>query len=223
MAVYLVLEPLEHRGIYATWPECEAKVKGVGGAKFQKVATLEQAEALLNGDVPTMGDGTYAFIDGNHLGGIGVVLVHQKNGQTVTKEIATTVAAVLPSGVPIPGDLGGLAPLFAGQLLSAIKNIAAEMVALYQAIVAVKPGTSLTVVHDYAGVGAWMDKRWKMRDPHVIALAAHCHAASQARNLRLSFHYLKGHQGDATGRNPWVQYNRRADELATRAALAAGA
>lgn len=63
MALYLVLEPLDIRGIYATWPECEAKVKGVAGAKFQKVATLEAAEALLNGEIPTMTDGTYAFID----------------------------------------------------------------------------------------------------------------------------------------------------------------
>ncbi len=222
MAVYLVLEPFEHRGIYATWPECEAKVKGVPGAKFQKVATLEQAEALLKGDVPEIPNGTFAFIDGNHLGGIGVVLVHRTNGQTVTKEIASTVAELLPSGVPVPGSLAG-DRLSAEQLLAGIANIAAELAALYQAILAVKPGTSLTVVHDYAGTGAWMEKRWKMRDAHVIALASFCHDASRARNVSLSFHYLKGHQGDATGRNPWVQYNRRADQLATQAALAAGA
>ncbi len=62
-----------------------------------------------------------------------------------------------------------------------------------------------------------------MRDAHVIALASLCHEASRARNVSLTFHQVKGHQGDATGRNPWIHYNRRADELATRAALAAGA
>ena len=40
--VYVVTAPDEIRGIYPTWPECEAKVKGVRGARYQAVASRER-------------------------------------------------------------------------------------------------------------------------------------------------------------------------------------
>ena len=34
-------------GIYSTWNECEAQVKGVSGAKYKSFATLKEAEEFL--------------------------------------------------------------------------------------------------------------------------------------------------------------------------------
>jgi ribonuclease HI len=215
MAVYVALDPTHIRGIYDTWPACEAKVKGVAGARYQKVATVSEAEALLAGQTPTMPDGTYAFIDGNHLGGVGVVLVHRANDQIVTKEIATSVSALFPTGLRMPGDPEA-EPVSAATLLSTIRNVAAELAALYQALLVVKPRTTLTIVYDYAGIGHWMTGTWKARDTHVRALATLCEQTRQDRGLTLTFQWQPGHQPDATGQNLWVQFNRRADQLATQ-------
>jgi tetratricopeptide (TPR) repeat protein len=62
--VYVVTEPSEIRGICRSWPECEAKVKSVRGAKFQAVASEEQAHAMLRGEGPTLTPGLWAFVDG---------------------------------------------------------------------------------------------------------------------------------------------------------------
>ena len=75
--LYVVTAPPEIRGIYATWRECEVKVKGVRGARFQAVATREHAEAMLRGEGTALTPGLWAFVDGNHLGGVGVVIVRK--------------------------------------------------------------------------------------------------------------------------------------------------
>ena len=96
MPVYVVLAPESARAIYATWPECQAAIRGVRGVTHQKVATREDAEAMLAGEKQEMPAGTYAFIDGNHLGGIGVHLVHKSaSGTVTTKDHSTTLAEVL--------------------------------------------------------------------------------------------------------------------------------
>jgi hypothetical protein len=105
MALYVVIAPAHARGIYESWPACEAQVKGVAGARYQKVGSPAEAEALLNGEVVTLPDGTYAFVDGNHQGGVGVVLVHRQSARIIaTKEIRSTVAQLFPAGVAPAGD-----------------------------------------------------------------------------------------------------------------------
>jgi Caulimovirus viroplasmin len=45
--VYVVTSPTSVRGIYLTWAECEAAVKGVSGAQPRRVASLGEAETML--------------------------------------------------------------------------------------------------------------------------------------------------------------------------------
>src|SRR5437870_10581323 len=98
MKVYVVTHPESARGIYDTWPACQAAIGGVKGARFQAVTSREKAEAMLRGDGVALGPGRYAFVDGNHLGGVGVVLVEQKpDGSREVKEISTSVASVFAS------------------------------------------------------------------------------------------------------------------------------
>ena len=75
--VYVVTAPDRIRGIYASWPDCAAAVKGVSGARYQAVGSREQAEAMLRGEGTELEPGLYAFVDGNHLGGVGVVIVER--------------------------------------------------------------------------------------------------------------------------------------------------
>ena len=70
--LYVVTHPASV-GIYATWPECAAAVRGVSGARYQAVTSRAG-----RGHAPRRARrrrGRYAFVDGNHMGGIGVVLV----------------------------------------------------------------------------------------------------------------------------------------------------
>src|SRR5207247_2690334 len=89
MKLYVVTSPDSIRGIYPTWAECKAAVSGVPGARYQAVSSREAAEAMLRGEAIRLTPGSYAFVDGNHLGGIGVVLVTQgAEDPLAVKEVA---------------------------------------------------------------------------------------------------------------------------------------
>jgi len=97
--VYVILAPEPIKGIYTTWDECRAKVTGVSGATFQKVLSRDAAQAMLDGTLDRIPPGTFAFVDGNHRGGVGVVLVHRTaEGRPTRKEISTTLTEVFPQG-----------------------------------------------------------------------------------------------------------------------------
>src|SRR5262249_22005050 len=104
LKVYVVTEPPSIRGIYETWPACKAAVAGVAGARYQAVENRERAEAMLRGEPVVLSAGLWAFVDGNHFGGIGVVLVEQGSDTgepQVRREVATTVYEVFRNeGIP---------------------------------------------------------------------------------------------------------------------------
>ena len=65
-----------------------------------------------------------------------------------------------------------------------LRNILAELTALYLALTLVPERAAVTIVHDYEGVGAWMTGRWKAKDPIVAQVVAACHGVitSSARS-----------------------------------------
>ena len=213
--MYVVTAPPAIRGIYATWRECEAAVKGVPGARFQAVASRERAEAMLRGEVTALTPVLWAFVDVNHLGGVGVVVVRKVDGEeasiveqggfTVVEVLAGTGIPLLPSAKTIREALGRL------------RNILAELAALYLALTLIPEDSVVTIVHDYEGVGAWMDRRWRTKDPVVAAVVDACRALSERRRLRVSFRHQRGHQSSWAGRDDFAHYNARADALATEA------
>lgn len=216
MKVYVVTEPESIRGIYATWAECKAAVAGVSGARYQAVPSRERAEAILRGEPVVLTPGTYAFVDGNHMGGVGVVLVTRgEDGTEAVRELATTVYEVFRGA--------GIAALDGRPKITAetnrLRNIVAELGALYAALGLAPPGTALTVVHDYEGVGAWLEGRWKTKDPVVADIVAACRARIAERRLAVTFRQQRGHESVVTGRNDFAAFNARADRLATEAAL----
>jgi ribonuclease HI len=213
--VYVVTAPAEIRGIYDSWPECEAKVKGVRGARFQGVASREQAEAMLRGEGTALTPGLWAFVDGNHLGGVGVVIV-QKTGdddESIVEQGGFTVVEVLVgAGVP------GLASKKAiSDALGRLRNILAELAALYLALTLAPEGASITIVHDYEGVGAWMEGRWKTKDATVATVVAACRAVIDRRRLSVAYRHQRGHQAAWAGRDDFAHYNAKADALAGEA------
>ena len=214
--LYVVTAPASVRGVYESWPACQAAVTGRPGARFQAVSSRAEAEALLSGEGIRLGPGRYAFVDGNAMGGIGVVLVEAAVGAPpAVRELATTVYEVFGKA--------GVAGLETRARITAaadrLHNILAELGGLVAAVEAASPDTALTVVHDYEGVGAWLEGRWKARDPLVSAIVAACRDRVAARGLTLTFRHQRGHQSTFAGPNDFAAFNALADRLATRAGL----
>ena len=214
--VYVVTAPASIRGIYETWDACRAAVSGKAGARYQGVSSREIAEAMLSGEGLQLEPGLYAFVDGNAMGGIGVVLVEQREAEpAATREIATTVYDVF-ARAGIPG-LDTRSKITAAT--DALQNIIAELGALYAALQQVPRESTLTVVHDYEGVGAWLEGRWKAKNPLVAEIVSACRRLLEGRALRVRFRHQRGHESTFAGRNDFARYNGRADKLATEAAL----
>ena len=213
--VYVVTAPERIRGVYDTWPACAAAVKGVRGARFQAVTSRAQAEAMLRGEGASLAHGRYAFVDGNHLGGVGVVIVDAATEEpTVEEALGMTVREVFAGGT-----VASLSePTAIAAALARLRNVVAELAALYLALRIVPEGAAVTIVHDYEGVGAWMTGRWKTKDPLVTEIIAACHALASARRLTLSFRHQRGHQSSWAGRDDFAHFNSQADALATDAA-----
>ena len=213
--VYVVTAPERIRGVYDTWPACEAVVKGVPGVRYQAVASRAQAEAMLRGEGPALARRRYAFVDGNHLGGVGVVIVDASGEDlSVDEELGMTVTEVFAGGAVVSLT----DPKAIAAALARLRNVLAELAALYLALRLVPEGSAVTIVHDYEGVGAWMEGRWKTKDPLVAEIVAGCKVLASARRLALSFQHQRGHQSSWAGRDDFAHFNARADALATDAA-----
>jgi len=170
---------------------------------------------MLRGEGAALAPGLYAFVDGNHLGGVGVVVVDATGEEPrAVEELGLTVREVFAGGA-----VTSLAtPKAIAAALERLRNVLAELAALYLALRLVPEGASVTVVHDYEGVGAWMDGRWKTKDPLVAEVVAACKTLAADRRLTLSFRHQRGHQSSWAGRDDFAHFNARADALATDAA-----
>ena len=213
--LYVVTEPARIRGVYDTWRECEAAVKGVRGARYQAVTSRELADAMLRGDGAALTPGLWAFVDGNHLGGVGVVIVRKPadDDESVVEATGFTVVEVFAgAGIPLLGSTKAIS-----DALGRLRNILTELAALYVALRLVPERSAVTIVHDYEGVGAWMEGRWKAKDPTVAAIIEACRALIQQRGLRVTYRHQRGHQSAWAGRDDFAHYNGKADALATEA------
>jgi ribonuclease HI len=216
--VYVVTAPEEIRGIYETWDACRAAVAGVRGARYQGVESRARAEAILRGEPVVLPPGRWAFVDGNHLGGIGVVVVERPAGADevrVLHEVATTVYEVFDAAA-VPG-LDSRSKITAA--IDRLRNVIAELGGLYAALGLLPAGTAATVVHDYEGVGAWFEGRWKTKDPLVAVIVAACRELAAEKRLTLRFRHQRGHASTWVGRDDFAAFNARADKLATEAGL----
>jgi ribonuclease H-related protein len=215
MKLYVVTAPDDRRGIYATWEACKAAVRGVAGARFQSVASRAEAEAILSGAGVTLDPGLYAFVDGNHRGGIGVVLVRKSAGNTATvlREVGTTVGEVFGgAGIETLESPDAIAAA-----LERIRNVLAELGGLYAALGLLASGAAVTVVHDYEGVAAWVTGRWRAKDPTVAQVVAACRRRIAEGRLEVAFRHQRGHQSVYAGMNEFAAFNHRADTLAAEA------
>jgi hypothetical protein len=213
---YVVVTPVAVRGYYDDWSMCMEAMKGIPGRRLaMQVESREEAEAILSGKGVVLPEGSYAFTDGNHKGGVGIALVLASDNEAdlprTTREIATSVFEAFEGegidGLQSRDDVE--------TALSQLRNHLAEVAGLYVAVREVPAGHN-TIVHDHQHLGDWMrrdSQPWDERLANVVSAARHL---EEERGLELDFRIQHGHRSDWAGRHDLANLNRLADHLAAR-------
>lgn len=98
-------------------------------------------------------------------------------------------------------------------------NALAEITACYLALQVMEVGVPITIVHDNAAVGDWLEQRSKVRKSGVLrSVVEHALTLLERKNPRPGFRHQYGHRSDWVGRDDYARYNQRADELADQGA-----
>ena len=129
-------------------------------------------------------DGSYNADTGEY--GAGVVLFTDRSEKPVTEAF---------SGRADDGENGWQVN---GEIAAAKRAIELAMQSGY---------SSLEIHHDYEGVGAWPDRKWKAKKNYTRRYADFVNAAR--KRIDISFVHVKGHSGD--------EWNEMADKLAGEA------
>lgn len=209
-------DPESIRGVYDDWDSCRAAITGSTGPRYMKVSSQEEADNILSGKGVVLAPGLYAFTDGNHFGGVGVVIVQMGHDESiepqVLQEVVTSVNKVF-RGAAIPELESDLAVNDALERLGA--NLA-ELAAAYAAVVECAPATDVTIVYDNESVGALMQGRGRAKDSAARAIVYRSKQDAEKKQLSMSFKHQPGHRSTWAGRHDLAKYNALADELAAR-------
>ncbi len=208
-------------GIYRTWAECEPMIHGVKGAKYKSFPTLEQAQAYLDGvDLPSGEDVSETSSEE------AASMLKSRKKKQVEQDDApypvppgTMVAFVDGSFDAKTGRYGYGCVLLTDdgrefcengwgdhpEAVSA-RNVAGELRATMVALRrAEEMGyKTLRICHDYNGISAWFEGRWKANS--FVAKEYIAVAESYRGVLSVSFEKIAAHTG--------VKYNEMADRLA---------
>jgi hypothetical protein len=197
----------------------------------------------LNGGI-RLAPGLYAFTDANAVGGVGVVIVSMPGGESSEPVILEPKCSSSVVRIVKRTPIGGVAHLQVVDAVCRLRNILAEMVALYEALNQltahqdVAPGSQIRVVHDYFGVSAWMQagappgasvridpgyydapsRRMPGVRPRIFisAVISACWKTARQQQLELVFRHQPGHRSEEAGTHHFVRFNKMADQLADR-------
>lgn len=187
-------------GIFTDWETCRTAVEGFPGAEYKSFKTKKEAESYLSGDVvpaepskpqidlpentvAAYTDGSYDVKTGRYA--FGCVII-PPNGETVREcGVGTNPEAAVS------------------------RNVAGELMAVMFAVRwAAKNGyRKIAIFHDYEGVSAWYQKRWKATS--LCAVEYLKYMEKYRPHMEISFYKVTAHTG--------VELNEEADKLAKSA------
>lgn len=189
-------------GIYRTWPECEANVKGFPSAEYKSFRTEDEANGYMAGRTETGHPATksgqdalprpYAFVDGSY--------------NKKTKVSGWGGFLVLEDGTEL--ELSGSTD---DPELTEMRNVAGEIMGCMDAVQEAM-GHNLSVLHiyyDYMGIECWATGSWSANKPGTKAYAAFMKDAIRKFRIDIRFHKVTAHTG--------IPGNERADRLAKAA------
>lgn len=209
-------------GIYTSWQDCREQVIRFPGASYKGFATLQEAKAFMGPEAASggrEGEGAWAAGPETAPSAADAPPLTEESMAALTQ--TTAVAYVDGSYDPQTTDYAcGAVIFYQGKEhriskryrdpeMAVMRNVSGEIMGAKEAIAYCieERIPALRIYHDYEGVAAWAEGRWKTNKEGTRAYAAYCREAG--RNLRLSFQKVKGHSGD--------RYNDLADGLAKTA------
>lgn len=187
-------------GLFMSWDDCKAQVDGFAGAEYKSFADPADAMAYLGlAGRPETGTGKFpegvrAYVDGsfdsaNDRFSCGVVIVEtDADGNSETTELNAA---------------------FDDKEAAQQRNIAGEIMGSKLAIDhCIANGIkAVEIYHDYEGIGAWADRRWKANNALTQGYRDFVEEARKTIDIR--FVKVKAHAGN--------KYNELADKLAKKA------
>lgn len=183
-------------GVFSTWEECSASVKGYSGAVYKSFKTRQEALDYLNGEASTKEnesveehDGVKIYVDGSY---------HAASGEF-------SYGMVVLSG----GEEEKYSQKFQDKDLASMRNVAGEIKGAEAAMqYALDHGIEeISIYHDYEGIARWPLGEWKTNKAGTRAYKEFYDRAS--RQVKIRFVKVTGHSND--------KYNDMADELAKEA------
>lgn len=185
-------------GIFMTWDDCKAQVDGYTGAEYKSFADPADAVAYLGlGEGPSevkFPEGVRAYVDGSYdtaagRFSCGVVIVEtDAEGSSETTELNAA---------------------FDDAEAAKQRNVAGEIMGSKLAIDWCKTNgvKKIEIYHDYEGIGAWADRKWKANNELTRGYSDY--VAEARKEMEISFVKVRGHAGN--------KYNELADKLAKKA------
>lgn len=178
-------------GIYFTWDDCNAQVKGFKGAEYKKFSSLEEANDFINqtqsNTIELDESSIIAYVDGSYnihtkIFGYGLVLIDKDGLETSLKDSIDHEA------------------------YSEHRNVAGEVYGSIEAIKwAINNGYKKIYIHyDYAGIGHWAKGEWKANKELTQNYKAFIDSVKD--QIDLEFIKVKAHSNN--------KYNDLADRLA---------
>lgn len=135
-------------GIYFTWDDCNAQVKGFKGAEYKKFSSLEDANNFIENsqskEIKLDKNSIIAYVDGSY--------------NIDTKIFSYGIVLIDQDGVEVR-----LSDAINHQEYSHHRNVAGEVYGSIEAIKwAIDKGYRKIYIHyDYAGIGNWAKGEWK--------------------------------------------------------------
>ena len=183
-------------GVFGTWEECSASVKGYSGAVYKSFKTRQEALDFLDGNADLKEDksaednnGVKIYVDGSY--------------HAVTGEFSYGM-------VVLNGDEEEkYSQKFQDEELASMRNVAGEIKGAEAAMqYALDHGlTEIAIYHDYEGIARWPLGEWKTNKEGTRAYKNFYEQA--CRQVKIRFVKVTGHSND--------KYNDMADELAKEA------
>ena len=187
---YYAVKNGRHKGVYTTWKECEAEIKGFKGAVYKSFPAKEEAEAFLEDHQEIRECQLIAYVDGSYhtkekVYGYGVVLI--EGGRVIRKIYGKGEHEDYVSMRNVAGEIFG------------------SEVAVEYAIA--NSYDSIAVCYDYMGIEKWANGEWKANKPGTRRYAE----KMKDYRKKIHIHFIKvlAHSGDT--------FNDEADRLAKKA------
>lgn len=187
-------------GLFMSWDDCKAQVDGFAGAEYKSFADPAEAMAYLGltdgkeASAEKFPEGVRAYVDGSYDSSsgrfsCGVVIVEtDADGNSETTELNSAFDdAEAAQQRNVAGEIMGSKLAIDWCIANGIKAV--------------------EIYHDYEGIGAWADRKWKANNPLTQGYRDY---VAEARNtVDIRFVKVKAHAGN--------KYNELADSLAKKA------